>query len=306
MSVYIYSNQRGGNGGPALNALGTIMLVMSFVIAILGYIGYRWLTRGERGSRLERADLDRRQRRLTPPVAQVAPPGLPTPRAGRPGPLPRGYQGCLVANMAQTTLPLGPGGVQPHSSHSDDTTCSPRPDSPNQHGLLGRRHLVAGIGDRAQQPRARLQQAEPDRPARPDRPGAGHRVPQRVRQQFGHHDHDVVALPVPDAPAAQRRGGEVPGHPDRLGTRAGRAGGHLGVAGPALGGGMPGQWPDAADLRGHLRGRREPAPVRRRGRPARETRRLPPSPPLRTLPTRRSPQRYSANVCNRILPCPRP
>jgi spermidine/putrescine transport system permease protein len=50
MSVYIYSTQRGGNGGPALNALGTIMLVMSFVIAIIGYIGYRWLTRGERGS----------------------------------------------------------------------------------------------------------------------------------------------------------------------------------------------------------------------------------------------------------------
>ena len=36
MSVYIYSQQRGGNGGPALNALGTIMLVMSFVIAIIG------------------------------------------------------------------------------------------------------------------------------------------------------------------------------------------------------------------------------------------------------------------------------
>ena len=53
MSVYIYSNQRGGNGGPALNALGTIMLVMSFVIAIIGYLGYRWLTRGERGSGLD-------------------------------------------------------------------------------------------------------------------------------------------------------------------------------------------------------------------------------------------------------------
>ncbi len=53
MSVYIYSQQRGGNGGPALNALGTIMLVMSFVVAIIGYIGYRWLTRGERGSRID-------------------------------------------------------------------------------------------------------------------------------------------------------------------------------------------------------------------------------------------------------------
>jgi spermidine/putrescine transport system permease protein len=49
MSVYIYSQQHGGNGGPALNALGTIMLAMSFVIAIGGYFGYRAMTRGERG-----------------------------------------------------------------------------------------------------------------------------------------------------------------------------------------------------------------------------------------------------------------
>jgi spermidine/putrescine transport system permease protein len=53
MSVIIYSTQHGGNGGPALNALGTIMLVMSFIIAIIGYLGYRVMTRGERGSRLE-------------------------------------------------------------------------------------------------------------------------------------------------------------------------------------------------------------------------------------------------------------
>jgi len=53
MSVYIYSQQHGGNGGPALNALGTIMLLMSFVIAILGYIGYRFMTRGERGDAKE-------------------------------------------------------------------------------------------------------------------------------------------------------------------------------------------------------------------------------------------------------------
>jgi spermidine/putrescine transport system permease protein len=53
MSVYIYSQQHGGNGGPALNALGTIMLAMSFVIAIVGYFAYRWLTRGERGDRKE-------------------------------------------------------------------------------------------------------------------------------------------------------------------------------------------------------------------------------------------------------------
>jgi spermidine/putrescine transport system permease protein len=48
MSVIIYSTQHGGNGGPALNALATIMLVMSFIVAGLGFIGYRWMTRGER------------------------------------------------------------------------------------------------------------------------------------------------------------------------------------------------------------------------------------------------------------------
>jgi spermidine/putrescine transport system permease protein len=53
MSVYIYSQQRGGNGGPALNALGTIMLAMSFIVVILGYFGYRLLTRGQRGSGIE-------------------------------------------------------------------------------------------------------------------------------------------------------------------------------------------------------------------------------------------------------------
>jgi spermidine/putrescine transport system permease protein len=50
MSVYIYSQQHGGNGGPALNALGTIMLALSFAAVIIGYVAYRWLTRGERGS----------------------------------------------------------------------------------------------------------------------------------------------------------------------------------------------------------------------------------------------------------------
>jgi spermidine/putrescine transport system permease protein len=49
MSVIIYSTQHGGNGGPALNALGSIMLAMSLIIVIIGYVGYRLLTRGERG-----------------------------------------------------------------------------------------------------------------------------------------------------------------------------------------------------------------------------------------------------------------
>jgi spermidine/putrescine transport system permease protein len=48
MSVIIYSTQHGGNGGPALNALATVMLAMSFVVAALGYLGYRIMTRGQR------------------------------------------------------------------------------------------------------------------------------------------------------------------------------------------------------------------------------------------------------------------
>ena len=80
------------------------------------------------GQRAGRAHLDR-GRRLTHRSRRGA--------QGAARPAPRVYQGCPVANMAQTTLPLGPGGVQPHSSHSDDTTCSPRPDSPNQHCSLG-------------------------------------------------------------------------------------------------------------------------------------------------------------------------
>jgi spermidine/putrescine transport system permease protein len=48
MSVIIYSTQHGGNGGPALNALATVMLGLSFLVAGLGYLGYRIMTRGQR------------------------------------------------------------------------------------------------------------------------------------------------------------------------------------------------------------------------------------------------------------------
>jgi spermidine/putrescine transport system permease protein len=55
MSVFIYSTTHGGNGGPALNALATIMLVLSFVVASIGLIAYRWMTRGERGASRQEA-----------------------------------------------------------------------------------------------------------------------------------------------------------------------------------------------------------------------------------------------------------
>jgi spermidine/putrescine transport system permease protein len=53
MSVVIYSNTHGGNAGPALNALATLMLLASFVVATLGYLGYRYMTRGERVARTQ-------------------------------------------------------------------------------------------------------------------------------------------------------------------------------------------------------------------------------------------------------------
>jgi spermidine/putrescine transport system permease protein len=48
MSVLIYSNVHGGLSGPSLNALATLMLVFSLVIAVVGFFAYRFVTRGER------------------------------------------------------------------------------------------------------------------------------------------------------------------------------------------------------------------------------------------------------------------
>ncbi len=48
MSVLIYSNVHGGLSGPSLNALATIMLVVSLLAALIGFVGYRWMSRGER------------------------------------------------------------------------------------------------------------------------------------------------------------------------------------------------------------------------------------------------------------------
>jgi len=55
VSVLIYSTTRGGNNGPALNAIATIMLVVSLIVATVGYFAYRFMTRGERGSNTQDA-----------------------------------------------------------------------------------------------------------------------------------------------------------------------------------------------------------------------------------------------------------
>jgi spermidine/putrescine transport system permease protein len=48
MSVLIYSNVHGGLSGPSLNALATIMLVLTLIVVLIGFFAYRWMTRGER------------------------------------------------------------------------------------------------------------------------------------------------------------------------------------------------------------------------------------------------------------------
>jgi spermidine/putrescine transport system permease protein len=50
MAVVIYSNVHGGLAGPALNALATLMLAFSLILVIVGWVGYRLMTRGERAS----------------------------------------------------------------------------------------------------------------------------------------------------------------------------------------------------------------------------------------------------------------
>ena len=55
MSVIIYSTSHAGNGGPALNALATLMLAFSFIMVIAGLVVYRFMTRGERGANSEGA-----------------------------------------------------------------------------------------------------------------------------------------------------------------------------------------------------------------------------------------------------------
>ena len=64
MSVIIYSTQHGGNGGPALNALATIMLVLSFVVAAVGLRGLPLDDQG-RADR-QQAGPDRDHRRVRP------------------------------------------------------------------------------------------------------------------------------------------------------------------------------------------------------------------------------------------------
>jgi spermidine/putrescine transport system permease protein len=53
VSVLIYSQAHAGLNGPALNALATLILALSLVVAALGWLAYRLMTRGERGGQIQ-------------------------------------------------------------------------------------------------------------------------------------------------------------------------------------------------------------------------------------------------------------
>ena len=50
VSVKVYNTARAAPT-PALNALTTLLLVASLVAVTVGFLGYRWFTRGEKASR---------------------------------------------------------------------------------------------------------------------------------------------------------------------------------------------------------------------------------------------------------------
>lgn len=50
VSVKVYSTARAAPT-PALNALTTLLLIAALVAVVVGYLGYRWFTRGEKGTR---------------------------------------------------------------------------------------------------------------------------------------------------------------------------------------------------------------------------------------------------------------
>jgi spermidine/putrescine transport system permease protein len=49
VSIKVYNTARAAPT-PALNALTTLLLATSLIAVTIGYLGYRWFTRGEKAS----------------------------------------------------------------------------------------------------------------------------------------------------------------------------------------------------------------------------------------------------------------
>ena len=132
MSVIIYSTQHGGNGGPALNALGTIMLVMSLIIAAPGLCGLPLGDPRRAGQRGRGADHDRRQR-----VAETSGPSRAAPRC-------RFAKASLISLALAHACGIDPPGTGRHrgggGAAGQHRPAAP-PDAP---GPAGRRAQPAG------------------------------------------------------------------------------------------------------------------------------------------------------------------
>ena len=103
-------------------------------------------------------------------------------------------------------------GCQPQLSLNESTRNSPRPDSAAKSSESPRdRAVLAGVAHRAHQSRGPPHQVQPY--GRPGSPvcGAvrGQRVPQRVGDQLGDHEADVVEA-VAELPLVERSAGELP------------------------------------------------------------------------------------------------
>ena len=69
VSIKVYNTARAAPT-PALNALTTLLLVTSLLAVTLGYLGYRWFTRGEKGGRRYRRVRRARPRLTEPPFSR--------------------------------------------------------------------------------------------------------------------------------------------------------------------------------------------------------------------------------------------
>lgn len=125
-------------------------------------------------------------------------------------------------------------------------------------GVPRLRNPLARIGDCADHGPPGLQQAEPDRTCTQRQAPVGQCVPQRVGEQFRHHDRHVVAK-FRSAPSLQGGDGEVTAGAHRTDAAARGTRGDTGEAGPVQRAGPRRQRPVSGVDRRHPQHGREPA-----------------------------------------------
>ena len=109
VSVKVYNTARAAPT-PALNALTTLLLLASLLAVVLGFLAYRWFTRGEKGGRqprrVRRRDVDlngRSVERWRPMLSPDVPPAPLDP-----------------AEVALALAPFGSSRMLPRAAYLDD------------------------------------------------------------------------------------------------------------------------------------------------------------------------------------------